>query len=241
MPQLNALQLVNAGLQELGLPSVVTIASAPDDQTGWQSLGLINSLGNQLIAVHDWQDLEGIVEIECDGVSTTFPLPDDYGRMVNQTHWASKNKRPMYGPMSPQAWSWVQYGIVSVGVYYRYRIIGDQFNVFPTPAAGEKFHFYYIKKDWVQVPSATPPTTADTVVNDTDIPIFDRYLMITGLKFKLWAAKGMNAQELGREFEYMLAARKSQTQGAPVISLDSRWDQLFISGQNVPDGSWNIG
>lgn len=237
MSHKTALQLVNAALQELGLPQVETIESAPDDQTGWQTLGLINSLGNQLVTVHDWQFLEGIVELVGDGVTSQFDLPDDFGRMVNQTQWASKNKRPMYGPMSPQGWSWVQYGIVSVGVYYRYRIIDGKFCIFPTPSAGEKFHFYYIKKDWVKTVDGD---MTDEVVNDTDVPIYDDYLTITGLKFKLWAAKGMNAIELGREFEYMLAAQKSQTQGAGVISLDTRWDQLYISGQNISDGSWNV-
>jgi hypothetical protein len=64
--------------------------------------------------------------------------------------------------------------------------------------------------------------------------------MCAGVKYKLWAAKGMEAAELGREFEYMLTAEKGQTQGAPVISLNRQWDYLYISGQNVPDGSWNV-
>jgi hypothetical protein len=196
----------------------------------------MNALGSQLVRAYDWQFLEGIVEIVGDGVTTEFDLPDDYGRMVNQTQWASKNKRPMYGPMSPQGWSWVQYGIVSVGVYYRYRILNNKFTVFPVPAEGEVLHFFYIRKNWVHDPLQDIYT--DTVINDTDEPVFDEYLMIAGTKFKLWAAKGMNTQELGREYEYMLSSCRSQTQGAAVISLDKRWDYLYISGQNVPDGSW---
>lgn len=234
----SALTIVNRSLQELGLPSVLTIESAPDDQTGWQALGLLNALGSQLCRAHDWQFLEGIVDLVGDGVTTAFPLPDDFGRMVNQTQWAAKNKRPMYGPMSPQGWSWVQYGIVSVGVYYRYRILNNMFTVFPTPPVGEEFHFYYIKKDWVYDPIQNIYT--DTILNDTDEPVFDEYLMIAGTKFKLWAAKGMNTTVVGREYEYMLSSLKSQTQGAPVISLDRRYDYLYISGQNIPDGSWEV-
>jgi hypothetical protein len=234
----SALVIVNRALQELGLPSVTTIESAPDDQTGWQSLGLLNALGAQLCRVHDWQFLEGIVTLNGDGVTTSFPLPDDFGRMVNQTQWAAKNKRPMYGPMNAQGWSWVQYGIVSVGVYYRYRILNNEFVVFPTPPLGEQFNFYYIKKDWVYDPLQDIYT--DTVLNDTDETVYDEYLVGAGVKFKLWAAKGMNSQELGREYEYMLAAAKSQNAGAPVIALDKRWDYLYISGANIPDGTWEV-
>ena len=234
----SALVIVNRSLQELGLPTVVTIESAPDDETGWQSLGLLNALGSQLVRAHDWEFLMGTAAFVGDGVTTEFDLPEDWGRMVNQTQWAASNKRPMYGPMSPQGWSWVQYGIVSVGVYYRYRIINNKFVVFPTPPVGEEFHMYYVKKDWVYDPLQDVYT--DTVLNDTDQPVFDHYLMIAGVKFKLWAAKGMNTVELGREYEYMLSSLKSQSAGAPVISLDKRWDYLYISGQNVPDGSWNV-
>lgn len=236
--QLSALQMVNQALQEIGLPQVTTIISGQDDQTGFQMHGLVNALGTQLVRVHDWQFLEKTASFTGDGVKTAFDLPADYGRMVNQTQWADKNKRPMYGPMTPQGWSWVQFGIVSVGVYYRYRIIGNQFHVFPTPPVGETFNFYYISKNWVYDPNTD--VYKDRVENEDDLTLFDEYLMVSGIKYKLWSAKGMNATELLSEFNYMLNAEKSQTQGAPVIALDSRWEYLYISGQNVPDGSWNV-
>lgn len=238
MGSLSALDLTNKALQELGLPQVQTVLSALDDQTGFQVLGLLNALGTQLVRVHDWQYLEKTATFVGDGVTTEFDLPADYGRMVNQTQWASQDKRPMYGPVSPQGWSWIQYGIVSVGVYYRYRILNNKFTVFPVPPAGQEFHFYYISKEWVEDPVNV--TMKDSITLDTDRVVFDDYLMVAGIKFKLWAAKGMEATELGQEFKYMLDAEKSQTQGAPVICLDSSWNHLYISGQNVPDGSWNV-
>lgn len=234
----SVLVIVNQALQELGLPSAPTAVSAPDDQTGFQALGLVNALGSQLVKAHDWQFLEKIMTIVGDGVISEFDLPADFGRIVNQTQWASSNRRPMFGPMSPQGWSWVQYGIVSVGVYYRYRILRNKFTVFPTPSLGETLHFYYISRNWVYDPILA--IYKDTATNDADEPVFDQYLMIAGTKFKLWNAKGLDATDLGNQFSYMLEAEKAQTTGAPVISLDSRWDYLYISGQNVPDGSWNV-
>lgn len=238
MSQSSALKIVNRALQEIGLPQVATITSSADDQTGFQALGLLNALGAQLIKVHDWQFLEKTQTFIGDGVTTEFDMPLDYKRIVNQTQWSSKNKRPMYGPMTPQGWSWVQFGIVSVGVYYRYRILDNKFVVFPVPADQEELNFFYISKNWVWDPILL--VYKSEVENDTDEPIFEDYLLTAGVKFKLWAAKGMESSELGREFEYMLATEKGQNQGAPVIQLDKRWDYLYISGQNVPDGSWNV-
>jgi len=236
--QTDVLTIVNQALQELGLPQVLTTTSALDDQTGFQLLGLVNALGTQLVKAHDWQFLEGVVEITCDGIDNEFDLPSDFGRIVNQTQWATSMKRPMYGPMSPQGWSWTQYGIVSVGVYYRYRILRNKFCVFPTPAAGEKINFYYISRNWVYDPITDE--YFDKVTQDTDEPLFDQFLMTAGCKYKLWNAKGMDATDLGNQLSYMIEAEKAQSQGAPVLSLDSAWNSFYISGRNVPDGSWEV-
>lgn len=236
--QASVLTIVNQALQELGLPSVPTAVSAPDDQTGFQTLGLVNALGTQLVKSHDWQFLEKVATFTGDGVTTQFDLPPDFGRIVNQTEWSSTNKRPMFGPMTPQGWSWVQYGIVSVGVYFRYRILNNKFTIFPTPGVGEVFHLYYITRNWVWDPILL--IFKDKATEDEDEPVFEQFLMVAGTKFKLWNAKGLDATDLGNQFSYMLEAEKAQSQGAPVISLDQRWDYLYISGQNVPDGSWNV-
>lgn len=237
MGSLTALELVNSALQEIGLPQAQTIVSAQDDQTGFQALGLLNALGEQLIRAHDWQFLEKQKTYTGTGAANEFDLPADFGRIVNQTEWSSKNRRPMYGPMNAQGWSWVQFGIVSVGVYYRYRILDNKMHVFPNLANGEEMHFYYITKNWARSNAAVPKAM---ITADDDKTVFDDYLIIAGLKYKLWSAKGMDSAGLYAEFMYMLNNEKGQNQGAPVIALDRRWDHLYISGQNVPDGSWNV-
>jgi hypothetical protein len=234
----NVLNIVNQALQELGLPSVATAVSAPDDQTGFQTLGLVNGLGTQLVKAHDWQFLEKVADFTGDGITNAFDLPADFGRIVNQTEWSSTNTRPMYGPMNAQGWSWVQYGIVSVGIYFRYRILQNKFVVSPTPAAGEMFHFFYISRNWIWDPITL--LYKDKATDDTDEPVFDNFLMIAGTKFKLWNAKGLEATDLGNQFSYMLEAEKAQNAGAPVISLDRRSDHFYISYANIPDGSWRV-
>lgn len=233
-----ALQLANNALQELGLPQAQTIISSLDDQTGFQCLGLLNSLGSQLYRAHDWHFLEKTATIIGNGVDDSYPLPADFGRIVNQTQWSSANKRPMFGPMSPQSWSWVQYGIVSVGVYCRYRIIGTRLHIFPKLANGEVVNFYYITDRWAI--NGADNIQKTMVQADADRTTYDDYLIIAGLKYKLWAAKGMDSVGLYSEFEYMLNNLKSQTQGAATVSLVGSYDQLLISGRNVADGSWGV-
>lgn len=234
----NSLSLVNSALQELGLPQAQTIASAQDDQTGFQCLGLLNSLCEQLSRAHDWHFLESIAEFTGDGVSDSFDLPADFGRIVNQTQWSSAMKRPMVGPVNSQIWSWVQYGIVSVGVYYRYRVIGNKLHVFPKLADGEKINFFYISKNWAI--NGADSSAKSTIDSDSDKTVFDDFLVIAGLKFKLWAAKGMDSAGLFAEFEFMLGNLKAQTAGAPVINLSGSSTGFLITGNNIPDGNWNV-
>jgi len=232
-----AQQILTAAGQQLGL-EVGTIGTLQTGQTGDQALALLNSLGDDLVKVYDWQFLMFTKDIQGDGVTSAFAMPTDFGRIVNQTEWAKNMKRPMQGPLTPQQWGWTQYGIVSAGVFFRYRILQGKFTIFPTPSATEKFSFFYISKNWVYDPIGL--VYKDAITLGTDVPVFDRSLMITGLKQRLWAQKGFDTSVLSAEFDYQLAAEKGQNQGASEIALAGNIDTFYLNPlNNVMDGGWN--
>lgn len=237
-----AINIINAASQELGI-GVVSLDSASTGNAGYQLLGLLNALGQELLRVHDWQNFEKVMTFTGDGVSTTFPLPSDFGRQVNQTEWSTSNRQPMIGPVNAQTWSWCQYGLVGTGIFYRYRILGNQYAVFPTPALDATFALYYISRNWVlpadQV-GETNPTYADKITNAADVPQFDSRLLINGLKAKFWGQKGFDTTALQREFSDSLVAEKGQQQGAPNIYLSGDRGSFLIGPQNVPDGNWIV-
>lgn len=228
--------IVDAACNQLGLPTS-SLTAGLITQIGTQSLSLLNSLGDDLVRAHDWQFLEGTATFTGDGVTSEFDMPSDFGRIVNQTVWSSNNKLPMDGPLTAQAWGWVQFGIVSVGVFYRYRILGNKLAVFPTPAVGDEIKFYYIKKNWVL--DSDGSTLKDASEGNSDVPLFDRNLMIKGLKVRLWAQKGFDTTVLADEYNDILSAEKAQNQAAPAIRLSGASDNILIDPRrNVPDGSW---
>jgi hypothetical protein len=231
-----AQNIVNAALAELGLPAA-QISANYTDPTGFQALALLQALCDDVVRVHDWQNLEKVMTFTGDGVTEEFALPADYGRQVNQTEWATSDQRPMMGPDSPQVWSWVQYGIVSVGVFFRYRILDNTYRVFPIPAAGEEFALYYISKYCVR-DGTDANVYKEKIVTGSDIPLFDRRLLTAGLKVKFWAHTGFDTTVLQREFNYILANEKAQVQGAKVLNLSSNGGPALIGWQNVPDGTY---
>lgn len=231
-----AQSIIESSLQELGLPLPPSVVTA-DDQISFQALGLLNALGDELVRLHDWQFLEEAYTFLGDGVTTEFPIPSNFGRIVNQTQWSATDKRPMTGPLSAQQWGWCQYGIVSVGVFFRYRILGNKFAMFPAPGPGTELAFFYISRNWVQ-DGVVPATFKDRITNPSDVPQFDRRLLVCGLKVKLWAAKGFDTTSLMGEWTTMLEVEKSQNQGASVISLGRSSNFFLIDGRNIPDGNW---
>lgn len=228
--------IIDSALAELGLQSG-TVGSATQGQLVTQSLALLQSLGRDAIAVHDWQFLMNTANYTGDGAQTAFIMPTDFSRVVNQTEWALNNKRPMIGPLSPQQWGWTQYGIVSVGVYFRYRILDNDFTIFPVPGAGEEFAFYYINKNWIIGADGTPKSV---ITAGDDVLVFDDRLLIAGLKLRIWATKGFDTTQLASEYNFVLQAQKGQDQGAPVIQLSGTDGFHYIDTSNVPDGSWGV-
>jgi hypothetical protein len=231
-----AINIINAACHELGLPTV-SFNTATGDTLGTQTLALLNALGDELVRLHDWQFLEKVMEFTGDGVVDTFPMPTDFKRQVNQTQWALNNKRPLQGPDSAQMWAWNQYGIVSVGVYFRYRILGNQYTLFPLPGLDEKFALFYISKNWV-IDMDPPNDLKDTITKTGDMPLFDKRLLIAGLKVKLWNAKGFDTTGLQDEFNTVLASEKAQNQGARVIDLSGCDAHLYLNWQNVPESGF---
>lgn len=228
--------IIDSALAELGVQSG-TVGAAQQEQNVTQALALLQSLGRDAISVHDWQFLMLTANYTGDGTTTSFDMPTDYGRQVNQTQWALNNKRPMIGPLSPQQWGWTQYGIVSVGVYFRYRILQNDFTIFPVPGVGERFAFYYISKNWLSDTSGAPKSV---ITSGSDIIYFDDRLMIAGLKLRIWAQRGFDTSQLSAEYNYVLQAQMGQDQGAPVIQLSGTDGFHYIDTSNVPDGSWGV-
>lgn len=229
---LTTIEIINAAAAELGLPRVA-LNTTTGDTTGNQSLALLNALGDELVRVHDWQFLEKTMNFVGDGVASTFPLPTDFKRQVNQTQWNNNNTRPLMGPLSPQMWSWCQYGIVSQGIFFRYRILGNQYAIFPVPGNGEEFALYYISKNWAIDAQSGNPKPYMTGAEDTCF--FDDRLMISGLKTKLWGQKGFDTTQLQAEFDYVLGSEKGQNQGASIISLTTNYSNGLINVLNLPD------
>jgi hypothetical protein len=167
---------------------------------------------------------------------TQYDLPSDWNYQINRTHWDRTNHWELMGPVSPQGWQYLKGGIVAAGPRIRYRILGNQFQIFPPGCTASDLAFEYISTSWIYAAAATTPTkTAFTV--DTDTTIFRDRLMVTGLKYRMWSIKGFDTTDLKKEYDSELEKDQGQNKGAPTLSLAPRRVSAFIGPGNIPDGS----
>jgi len=233
-----ALQIVQQACGELGLP-VPTEGVTSQEQTTIQMLALLNSCGNELLNWSDWQFLIRTHDIVTDGISVTYPRPADFNSQINQTIWDKGMKRALRGPLSPQQWAFVKNRAISTGPFIMYRINNDMVELNPNPGI-DSINYEYVSNGWVQTYD-DPLVYRQMIQNDLDIITYEFWMMVKFLKMRMWEAKGLDASSLKKEFDTLYDAITGQDQGAPILTMSPRPIGMFISVNNIPDGSWNTG
>ena len=83
-------------------------------------------------------------------------MPGDIMGFINNTFWDIDGSRPIEGPLNSSQWANIQWGIVNVGPFKKFRVAGriatKRFEVSPTPTsgdAGSQIGFLYTSKNWV--------------------------------------------------------------------------------------------
>lgn len=236
----NALQIAKQAAMELGLP-VPTELVTSQEQSSIQMLGLLNAAGNELLNLFEWQFLLKTFILNTVAGLGKYAIPSDVSRIINQTMWDYGNRRPAYGPVSPQGWQILTNALISVGPFARYRVVDNSIEILPVPGQDDHvFDFQYISNGWVHN-YLDPDQYTSFILNDLDTPLFDFWLMVKLLKVKLWQAKGLDVSSYLSDFMRTLDALTGMDHGAPVLGLANTFKTPWLTTYNVPDGNWNTG
>jgi hypothetical protein len=233
----SAIQIATQAAAELGLPIPTELAISLD-QTSTQMFALLNAAINELTLYYEWQFLIRKATITTVAGQAAYPYPDDLGRVINDTLWSQSEARPTAGPVSSSGWQQLTNGIVTIGPFSMYRIVGNQIEFLPVPGeSGLIFNYQYVSNAAVQS-YLDPDYYTAFITNDNDSPLFDYWLLVKLLKLKLWQAKGLDTTSLVNDFARIMDAFTGQDQGAPQLSLTSRRRSSFLTTYNIPDGNW---
>lgn len=162
-----------------------------------------------------------------------YPMPSDYDRTVNKTMYNKTNRWSVIGPKSAQEWQWIKASYITTGPRMRYRIMGNEFVVWPAAyGANVVLGFEYQSNAWVIGADGTDKTSATL---DTDAFLFPDKLLVLGTKLKYFEIKGFDTTTLYADYNRELLKFKAQDAGADTLSMAPRYPNILLTQNNLPD------
>lgn len=206
---------------------------------------LATECGQDLVQENDWQQLEREhAFVTASGDTGLYPLPDDFGYMIDQTGWqqgAPGAAYPLLGPASAQWWSYLQASeLYTVTIYAWFRIAQGQLQLWPQPpAVGIPIAYKYVSRNWVLDGNSTPttPVYKDHVEQYSDTVLYEPILFLKKLKLAFLQAKGFDTTKAEDEYRVALDAWIGKDVSAPILSLNGglSYNQPFLGNRNVPE------
>lgn len=169
-----------------------------------------------------------------------YALPSDYDRLVSDTNWDRTDHWRNLGTKSAQEWQWLQGGIISVGPRERYRIIGNKLRYFAAPSSPLNIAYEYISNAWI-IPSGGSTPTLTAFAADGDTFVYPDPVMIHGLKFYWYEAKGLDFSVHEKRFERELSRAKAQDVPVAAHSLGAQSLPELVGPWSIQDGNWPQG
>jgi hypothetical protein len=163
---------------------------------------------------------------------TAYSLPPDFERITNRTQWDKTKRWEALGPEDAQQWQWLKSGYIATGPRIRWRILDNQFQVWPPMNTQEYLGWEYKSKGWAR-------NAAGQVINsftmDTDTTVFDDRILVLYTKLKYFQIKSFDTTALQQDYQRYLSVSKAQDKGAPNLSFAPYPAKVLIGYANIPD------
>lgn len=212
--------ILNRAASELGLDRVESPFASTEKHFA-QMKDLLQSCGEELCLAYPWEFLtEEYQDPTAAEDSGDYDLPSNYHYMIGGTGWERANNVPLFGPLTPQDWTYLLgRDLVGSTIYASFRLKAGQFSIFPQPPpAGLDINFEYQRRTWVLDNDGT--TYKDDFDAANDKPLFDRTLLILMLKLKFLEAKGFDTTKAQGNFNQVFS---------------------FLTGKDKSGGTLNVG
>jgi hypothetical protein len=173
---------------------------------------------------------DGLESVVC--AQTAYDLPDDFETMTNRTHWDKSKHWEMLGPEDAQQWQWLKSGYISTGPRVRWRILDNQFQIWPIMNTDEYLGWEYRSKGWAR--SATNEIK-NSFTADSDTTVYDDRIVVLGTKLKYFQVKNFDTTALSQDYQRYLSVAKANDKGAPNLSFSPQASRVLIGYANIPD------
>lgn len=234
---MSLLTLVQASAKRLGLSNPASAFNATDNQIV-QLVALAQEEGIELAEGFDWKALTKEKTFTGTAAAAqTGALATDYDRLVFESFFNRTQKRPVFGPLSPQDWQFTQ-AVVATTLVESFRIRGTSMLITPTPNGVDSYAYEYISNQWCQSSGAVAQSAW---VADTDTGLLPEEVMTLGVIWRFLKAKGFDYAEAFRTYE-MAKGRAQQKDGGGKrrLNMAARSSSGLARAPFVREGSWNL-
>jgi hypothetical protein len=172
----------------------------------------------------------GIQSVVC--AQTAYDLPADFETITNRTMWDKSKHWEMLGGETAQQWQWLKSGYISTGPRVRWRILDNQFQIWPVMNTNEYLGWEYRSKGWAR--SATG-AIKNSFTADDDTTVLDDRVMVLSTKLKYFQIKSFDTTALTQDYQRYLTIAKSNDKGAANLSFAPYPSKVLIGYANIPD------
>lgn len=188
---------------------------------------------DSLLRYGDWQELTKEGTIRTVEGRTRYLLADycpDFYCLINNTVFVKDNTEKVVGAVSPEQWMREKYfNVPSLGL--KFKIQNGMFTFLTPPPRDLKIVFQYRSSGIVF--DGTGDFCSEeksTLTKNTDIPVFDEYLVKKGIVWRWYRRNGMPYEEEYNEYEREVKNRFASGLAAKDIPLAGYWGDDEISG-----------
>lgn len=238
----NAGVIINRVAAEVGL-TPVTDPYVSGDPAFLQLVQLLNSTGQELNGMHEWQMLNKTnTQITHSADSGNYDLPVDFGYMIDQTGWNPTNRLPLGGPLTPQNWEYlVRSGLSNNTIYVSFKLNQGQMQTLPVPPQeGGTITFEYISRWWAAVAAAPTVPARDTAQLATDVILYEPVLIVKFLKLRFLEAKGFDTTAAAGQFLNMFNSYTGKDMAAQTLNMARMRVFPYLGWRNIPETNYGL-
>ena len=163
---------------------------------------------------------------------TAYNLPTDFENITNRTQWDKTKHWEALGPEDAQQWQWLKSGYISTGPRIRWRILDNQFQVWPPMNTNEYIGWEYKSNGFVRGADSAVKTSFTA---DSDTTVLDDRIVVLLTKMKYWGIKGFDTTVVAQDYQRYLTVAKANDKGAPNLSFAPYPSKVLIGYANIPD------
>jgi len=163
---------------------------------------------------------------------TIYDLPPDYETITDNTHWDKTKHWQMLGPVDAQQWQWLKSGYISTGPRVRWRILGNEFQIWPPYNTQEYLGFEYRSRGFVRDSAGN---VKNSFTADTDTTVLDDDVIALATKLKYFQIKSFDTTALNQDYIRYLNVAKANDKGSATLSFAPQPSAVLIGWANIPD------